>query len=127
MLVLSFIISCSHPQRQTYPYIGDSLDQIGLVCTNDQALILARDAALEKFPELEKKLTENPFSIFKSWYGGDTGKMSYKYSLKAIFYYYSLGKPEEGKYYEESVEVLMTKNCVVNDVIYLKDRLQVTY
>jgi hypothetical protein len=119
--------ACSHPPRQEYPYISGSLSQIGLSCNDTFALDAAEKAVLRQYPKLEKKLKNNHFSIFRSWYGGDAGKMKHTYSLKAIFNYYSIGNPSEGKYFEESIEVRMTKNCEVDDVIYLRDTLQVTY
>ena len=119
------LMGCAKPVREEYPFGSVPLNEIGLSCSDQAAMDIAHKAVTNKYPKLVKKLNENPFSLFESSYGGNAGNMKHMYSLKAIFNYYSIGDPQYGEFFEESIEVTMTKDCEVMDVIYLKGKRQI--
>lgn len=109
-----------HPPREKYYLTTVTLEEIGLSCGNSFALDISRNAVAIKYPHYVKKLEENPFSVFDSW--RDYELKNKTYSLKSIFNYYRVGKPSgnwETIFFEESIEVQLTKECEVIDVIYL--------
>lgn len=121
LMVMFF--GCSDASKFEYYIKSVKLAEIGLLCDDNEALRLAEKAVGSKYPGLIAKLRQHKFSIFDALYSGRSG---YVYSLKSIFNYYSVGKDDSGEFFEESVEVLMDKNCKVDDVIYFKGNAQIT-
>lgn len=119
------LVGCTKPAREEYPFGSIPLNKIGLSCSDQAALEVAKKAVSDKYPKLVKKLNANPFSLFESSYDINGGDKKYTYSLKAIFNYYSIGEPQYGNFFEESVEVTMTKDCEVMDVIYFKGKVEI--
>ena len=127
LLIVTLLVGCASNKAAQYPYVSGPLEKIGLSCNNNEALKVAKIAALKKYPSVEEKLNKYGFSIFRSFYSGEQENYPHKYSLKSVFYYYPVGRPEEGKSFEESLTVLLTKECKVIEVHYSKGIGQVTY
>lgn len=118
-----FIGGCAVGKKFEYPFKGGKLAEIGLSCSDDEALSLASKAVNDKYPGISEELYKNKFSIFSVSYAGAG---DYVYSMKSIFNYYSIGGSDLGAFFEEYVEVILEVDCEIKDVIYFKGVNKIT-
>lgn len=120
------VSGCANRSSFTYPLASLKLNQIGLSCSESQALSIAHDAVVERYPHLGRKLRANPFSVFASSHRGNAEDVQHVFSLQAIFDYRRVGEPELGTHFEEAVTVELTRECAVVGASYFKGKVQIT-
>lgn len=120
LFVGALFVGCASNRAPEYPFQSIPLGSIGLLCSNEEALAIAKSAALEKYPNTKEKLKKYNFSDYTSTYSGKAEAYPHQYHLKAIFQYYPIGKPEFGNFFSETVTVSLTKECQVISVEYSK-------
>jgi len=116
--------ACSSGAKFEYPFKSGKLSEMGLSCSDAEALNLAEKAVKDKYPSLSSKLEQNKFSVFSVSYAGSG---DYVYSMKSIFDYYSIGRSDLGTFFEEYVEVVLEVDCEIKDVVYFKGNNKITY
>lgn len=129
ILLLLLVSACASYEDANDEYFvkSISLDELGLSCSNSEAIEIAYQAVRDEYPRHLEKLDKNPFSVFSPVYGDFDGKIEQRYKLKSILGFKRINmKSMHGRYYEESIEVSLSEECDLRDVVYFKGVVEYT-
>jgi len=132
-LIIFILSGCTHfpdePWDDEY-FIHDHSDgHHELKCTNEQAKKIARNAIGKELPKHYDSFINKGFSIYSPIYGDYKGNKSIqRYTYKSILGYKAIEHMKYGgSYYEEHIEVSITKECKVLGVDYFKGKIEYLY
>ena len=132
--------ACATNQSEAWDdkYYIENLDENpghhNLACTNDEAKEIAKNAIKLEYPDHYNKFISNGFSLYSPSYGDyKEHKMIQLYTYKSILGYKEIEHyagvdsfSGGGSYYEESLEVFLSKECKVYGVDYFKGKVEYT-
>ena len=124
-LLSSMLAACSDEPWNDEYFIKDLSDgHSELECTKAEANSIASKAIENKQSKYYRRFLDKGFSIYNPVYGKFDGVTQQRYNYKTILGY---KKVEHmvfgGSYYEESIEVSLSKTCDVLDVVYFKGKI----
>jgi hypothetical protein len=127
LLIISSVGCQSEPWDDKYFIKSSSKGHNDLTCTSEEANDIASRAIKKKYPRHYKRFLEKRFTLFSPVYGNFGGVMQSRYNFKTILGYKKIEHSTyNGSYYQESIEVSLSKECEVLDVVYFKGKVQYT-
>ena len=104
-------------------YLKAPIEFLDVNCSKKEALEVAGLAVKEKYPEHYKKFSNKGFTVFSTPYGDRFSGIKNWGELKSILGYKLIEPGPQGAiYYEESIEVFLTQDCKVLDIVYFKGK-----
>lgn len=125
ILAVAIAACASEPWDDEYFVKDNSGGHTHLDCGNNEGTKIASAAIAEEYPNHYKRFLEKGFSIWSPVYGEVNGEIQWHYTYKTILGYKKIEHSRyQGSYYEESIEVALSQDCRVLDVVYFKGKIE---